>query len=289
MPELPEVEILARHLRPVLKGRTIRGVQVRRPKVIRPTSDQQFRKLLPGAKFLGLTRRGKYLLFELRAKKSRAKFILLGHLGMTGRMFLARKNEPLAKHAAVIFDLGARNFIYEDTRYFGRLTLDSTPVGKLGPEPLDGLFTSELFARELKRSRQPIKVKLLDQSLVAGIGNIYASEALFLAGISPRRPANRLTRSQVEKLWRAIRKVLAVAIQYGSTVPLNFSAEKSDGLFYYGSGIGGGSATGRQDFYTERLRVYDRAGKNCLNCRTPVKRIVQAARSTFFCPNCQKS
>jgi formamidopyrimidine-DNA glycosylase len=283
MPELPEVEILARHLRPLLRGRTIQAVEIRRPEVLEPTSAAQFKNRLNGAKFLGLTRRGKYLLFELRAKDSRDRFQLLGHLGMTGRMFLAQKDGPLPKHAAVILKLGAKIFIYDDTRYFGRLTLDMTPVKKLGPEPLEESFTPELLARELKRSRQPVKVKLLDQSLVAGIGNIYASEALFCAGISPRRAANRLTRRQVERLWRAIREVLAAAIECGSTIPLNFNAHKSDGLFYYGS------ATGDQDFYTERLRIYDRAGQPCLHCQTPVRRIVQAARSTFFCPRCQRA
>ena len=283
MPELPEVEVLARHLRPLLCGRTIGEVEVRRQKVLQPTSVAQFKKVLRGAKFLDLTRRGKYLLFELRQKNSREKIILLGHLGMTGRMFLARKKEPLPKHAAVIFNLGANNFIYEDTRYFGRLTLDLSSVEKLGPEPLDENFTPELFARELKRSRQPVKVKLLDQSLVAGVGNIYASEALFRAGISPRRAANQLTLAQVKKLWRTVREVLFEAIDCGSTIPLNFSAGKSDGLFYFGR------AAGTTDFYAERLQVYDRAGKPCVNCSSPIRRIVQAARSTFFCPCCQKS
>ena len=283
MPELPEVEVLVRHLRPLLCGRTIRDVEVRRPKVLQPTSVTRLKKVLGGAKFLGLTRRGKYLLFELRRKNSRAKIILLGHLGMTGRMFLARKNEPLPKHAAVILNLGANNFIYEDTRYFGRLTLALSSAEALGPEPLDGQFTPGLFARQLKRSRQPIKVKLLDQSLVAGVGNIYASEALFRAGLSPRRAANRLTLRQTKILWHAIREVLTQAIECGSTMPLNFSAGKSNGLFYYGG------AAGAADFYTERLRVYDRAGKPCLHCGSALKRIVQAARSTFFCPRCQKN
>jgi formamidopyrimidine-DNA glycosylase len=288
MPELPEVEVLARHLRPLLCGRTIREIHVRRQDVLLPTSVASFKNSLRGAKFLGLARRGKYLLFELHPnglhpKNSREKIILLGHLGMTGRMFLARKNEPLPKHAAVVLDLGRNNFVYEDTRYFGRLTLDLSSVERLGPEPLDENFTPEIFARELKRSRQPVKVKLLDQSLVAGVGNIYASEALFRAGISPRRAANRLTPGQVKKLRRAVRTVLAEAIACGSTIPLNFSAGRSDGLFYFGS------TAGRKDFTTERLQVYDRAGKPCLHCGTPVKRIVQAARSTFFCPRCQKS
>jgi len=283
MPELPEVEVLARHLRPLLCGCAIREVKVRRQKVLRPTPLAQFNRKLRGAKFLGLTRRGKYLLFELRPKNSAAKIILLGHLGMTGRMFLAPKNEPLPKHAAVIFDLGQVNFIYEDTRYFGRLTFDLSAVERLGPEPLAGDFTPEIFARELKRSRQPVKIKLLDQSLVAGVGNIYASEALFRAGISPRRAANRLTWAQVKKLWRAIRDVLGEAIECGSTLPLNFSAGKPDGLFYFGR------AAGTTDFYEERLRVYDRAGKPCVHCGLRIRRIVQAARSTFFCPACQKS
>jgi formamidopyrimidine-DNA glycosylase len=284
MPELPEVEVLARHLRPLLRGRIIREVAVRREKVLHPTAAATFKKTLRGAKFLGLTRRGKYLLFELRPKNSRRNLILLGHLGMTGRMFLARKTGPLPKHAAVVLDLGAARFIYEDTRYFGRLSLDLSAVEKLGPEPLDQNFTPEIFARALKRSRQPVKIKLLDQTLVAGVGNIYASEALFRAGVSPRRAADRLTAAQVKKLFHAIREVLAAAIECGSTLPLNFNADKaSDGLFYFGR------TAGTADFYTERLQVYDRAGKPCLRCGRPIRRIVQAARSTFFCPHCQKS
>lgn len=209
--------------------------------------------------------------------------MLLGHLGMTGRMFAAKKREPLPKHAAVVFDLGRQNFVYEDTRYFGRLTLDVLAVEKLGPEPLGKEFTPEVFACELKRSRQAIKVKLLDQSLVAGVGNIYASEALFRARISPKLAANRLSFIQVKKLRLAILAVLAEAIAGGSTVPLNFTSVKSDGLFYFGR------APDATDYYKERLRVYDRAGKPCVDCRRPLRRIVQAARSTFYCPHCQKS
>lgn len=283
MPELPEVEILVRHLGPLLRGKTIRGVAVRREKVLRPTSLRHIRKVLRGAKITGLSRRGKYLLFGLRSKHSGKSLTLLGHLGMTGRMFVAKKNKPLPKHAAVAFDLGRQNFVYEDTRYFGRMTLDLSVIEKLGPEPLGDAFQPEAFAETLKRSRQAIKVKLLDQSIVAGVGNIYASEALFRAGISPRQAANRLTFLQVKQLRLAIRKVLTGAIMGGSTVPLNFTGRKSDGLFYFGR------APGMPDFYEERLRVYDRAGKPCVNCRRTIKRIIQAARSTFYCPYCQIS
>jgi formamidopyrimidine-DNA glycosylase len=283
MPELPEVEILARHLRPVLRGKTIHHVEVRRPKIVKPTSVRKLKKSLVGAKFTGLSRRGKYLLFELRSKTSPKSLTLLGHLGMTGRMFVAPKSNPLPKHAAVVFDLGRQYFIYEDTRYFGRMTLDLSTVAKLGPEPLSADFKPQNFGEELKRSRQAIKIKLLDQSLVAGVGNIYASEALFQSRISPELPANRLTPAQVKRLWQGIRNVLAKAIEGGSTVPLSFTGRKSDGLFYFGR------APGTPDFYEERLRVYGRAGKPCIYCRRPIKRIVQAARSTFYCQHCQIS
>jgi len=280
MPELPEVEVLARHLRPMLVGKTIRSVEVRRAKVLQPTSPVCFKKVLGGAKFLGLQRRGKYLLFELRPKKSEKKFFLLGHLGMTGRMYLASKSKPLPKHAAVVLNLGARNFIYEDTRYFGRLTLDCSAAEKLGPEPWDKSFTADQFHEKLQRSRQPVKVKLLDQSLIAGVGNIYASEALFRARISPRRAADKLTPAEAGELLAAVRTVMQEAIDCGSTIPLNFAAQKTDGLFYFGR------AANAPDYYEERLHVYDRAGKPCANCGFPIKRIVQAARSTFFCPRC---
>jgi len=283
MPELPEVEILARHLRPLLLGKTIRRVEVRRAKVVLPTPLRALKRELVGAKFQAVTRRGKYLQFELRAPKLRPPVTLLGHLGMTGRMYLARKNAPLPKHAAVVLELGRQNFIYEDPRYFGRLTLDLSPLDRLGPEPLVGNFPTAAFTRKLKTSRQPIKVKLLDQSLIAGVGNIYASEALFRAGISPRRAANRLTASQAKKLLDCIREVLREAIECGSTIPLNFGEHKSDGLFYYGSAAGG------SDYSHERLLVYDRAGQPCVRCQTPIRRMVQTARSTFFCARCQKS
>ena len=281
MPELPEIEVLARHLRPLLNGKTIRGVDVRRAKVLSPVSPREFRRVLLGAKFTGLSRRGKYLLFRLRSKTDGQHITLLGHLGMSGRMFLAEKNERRPKHAAVVLDLGSRDFIYEDTRYFGRLTLDAAAIEKLGPEPLSDHFQPVKFRRALKRSRQAIKIKLLDQALVAGIGNIYASEALFRARLSPRLAANRLTFAQVRRLWRAIRGVLTEAIAGGSTVPLNYGAGKTDELFYFGR------SPGAPDFYEKRLRVYDRAGKPCPNCRQPIKRIVQGARSTFYCPHCQ--
>lgn len=281
MPELPEVEILVRHLGPVLQGRRIRGVDVRRARVIRPDTPRQFVAALVGAKFLGVRRRAKFLVFQLA--KGRREFQLVGHLGMTGRMYLQPAKVALPKHAAVTFDFGRHRFVYEDPRYFGRLSTASAGLDRLGPEPLDDAFTAARLGVALARSRQPIKVKLLDQSALAGVGNIYASEALFLAGISPRRAARSLKSDDLRRLWRSLRRVLREAIQFGSTVPLNWAAGATgDGLFYYGG------VPGAADYYEERLRVYDRAGQPCPNCQAPIRRIVQAGRSTFFCPRCQR-
>jgi formamidopyrimidine-DNA glycosylase len=281
VPELPEVEVLCRHLGPLLIGRTIGRAQVHRAKVVAPDSPRKFANALRGAQFIGLGRRGKYLVFTVR-KANREPFPLVGHLGMTGRMYLLPAGKPFPKHAAVVLNLGSDNFVYEDTRYFGRLTLNARAIEQLGPEPLDPLFSSEALAGVLRRSSQAIKVKLLDQSAVAGVGNIYASEALFRAGLSPRMAARRLSQKQVERLWIALRGVLTEAIARGSTLPLDYAgAETRDRLFYFGQ------AQGPSDFYEERLLVYDRAGQACSNCGNAIKRLVQAARSTFYCPHCQ--
>jgi len=283
VPELPEVEVLVRHLAPLLVGRVIRSVQVKRAKVVAPSSIPDFRRALLGAKFGDLARRGKYLVFELRRVGLRKPLTVAGHLGMTGRMYLSPAKAPLPKHAAVVLGLGRNNFVFEDTRYFGRLTLDPRGLQGLGPEPLGPEFKVEHLADGLRRSGQPIKVKLLDQSVLAGIGNIYASEALFRAGIAPTLSARQLSNGQVERLWRAIRAVLRQAIRCGSTVPLNYAGEgKRDGLFYFGR------APGTPDYYEERLRVYDRAGRPCPKCGIAIKRLVQSARSTFYCPRCQR-
>lgn len=281
MPELPEVEVLVRHLREVLPGRRIKSVTVRRAKVLGVTTVHELSDELVGRKFSAVRRRGKYLLFDLEGPR-RASVTLVGHLGMTGRMYVQPAKTALPKHAAVVLRLDRGDFVFEDTRYFGRFTLDKSAVARLGPEPLANDFTVKGFAEALRHSSQAIKVKLLNQSLVAGIGNIYASEALYRAGISPRRAARTLTFPEVKRLWQAIREVLRQAIRGGSTVKLAFAPGANDGLYYFGSAAN--SST-----YEERLLVYDRAGKLCSRCQTPIRRLVQAARSTFFCPHCQAS
>jgi len=282
VPELPEVEVLVRHLAPVLQNKKVRDVEVRRARIIAPTSIRKLKTSLRGAEFIELTRRGKFLLFTLRAPNKSEPVNLLGHLGMTGRMYLLPSQTALPKHAAVVLNLGDETFVFEDTRYFGRFTLDLSALEKLGPEPLAEEFSTDYLAQALSKSRQPIKVKLLDQSLVAGVGNIYASEALFRAGISPRMSARKLKFTQVERLRQSIQEVLTEAIEGGSTTPLDYSGtELRDRLFYFGT-------SESANHYEERLRVYDREGQSCAVCGNPIRRIVQATRSTFYCRTCQR-
>lgn len=284
MPELPEVEVLARHLAPLLVGRRVRGVTVYRPRVIRPHGVEDFCRRLQGARFTGLQRRAKYLVFSLRRGGTRTDFSLLGHLGLTGRLYLLPSGAALPRHCAVALDLGRHRLVFEDTRYFGRMTLANGCLNRLGPEPLGRDFTPACLDAALRGSRQAIKVRLLDQRVVAGLGNIYASEALFRARLSPRRAAGSLSAAEVRRLHRAIRAVLREAIRFGSTVPLDWSgAAGRDRLFYYGR------AAGTEDFYAERLTVYDRAGQPCRRCGTVIRRGVQAGRSTFYCPRCQRT
>jgi len=281
VPELPEVEVLVRHLSPLLRGRVVREVVVLRTKPLRPTTARSLATRLTGARFLEVGRRAKFLVFELE-RDGGGRQRLLGHLGMTGRMYLQPTAAQLPKHAVVWMGLGGERLVYEDPRGFGRFTLSLDGLEGLGPEALGVEFTAEHLAEGLGRTAQAVKVKLLDQTLVAGLGNIYAAEALFRAGVPPRTAGRRLVRAQIGRLWQAIREVLTEAIGWGSTVRPDLPGSgRNDARFYYG-GEGG-------EFRTQNLLVYDRAGEPCARCGTPIRRIVQAARSTFFCPGCQRA
>ena len=281
MPELPEVEILVRYLKPLVVGKGIGKVSVHRPKSVRPISPSRMSQALGGAKIIGLRRRAKYLLFELQ-KSGDETFLMLGHLGMTGRMYVQSAREELPKHAAVSFRLGRGVFVFEDTRYFGRLTLDTASLDSLGPEPLSEHFNGEVLHAALRRCKQAIKPKLLDQTMLAGVGNIYASEALWRAQISPRKMSRRLSSAQCDALAQTIVEVMSEAIESGSTMALDFAGKgKGDGLFYYGSQDDEGD-------YGEPLMVYDCEGEPCERCGALIRKIVQASRSTYFCPKCQR-
>ncbi len=281
MPELPEVEVLVRYLKPLVSGKVIGQATVHRAKSVRPGSVSRMRRIVEGSKIISLRRRAKYLLFELKKGKGDT-FLMLGHLGMTGRMYVQPARKPLPKHTAVSFRLGRGVFVFEDTRYFGRLTLDTTSLDSLGPEPLSEDFSGKILHAALGHCKQAIKPKLLDQTLLAGVGNIYASEVLWRARISPRKMSRRLTLIQCEALAQSIVEVLTEAIKCGSTVALNFAGYgESDGVFYYGS-------QDEDENYEERLMVYDGEGEPCERCGTLIRRIVQVARSTYFCPKCQR-
>jgi formamidopyrimidine-DNA glycosylase len=283
MPELPEVEVLVRHLAPLVRGRRVTELQIARKRVVRPQPSPDLERELSGATFMDVRRRGKYLLFDYHVPRDEGVRTLLAHLGMTGRIFLQAAKAPLPRHVVAFIGLGKDRWIFEDPRGFGRLSLDLSPLELLGPEPLAGSFTPDLLRRSLRRSRQAVKLRLLDQATVAGLGNIYACEALHRAGISPRRVARRLTRVEVERLHDAIRGVLVDAISLGSTLPLQFAASGSgDRLFYFGQSSGAARDA------SERFAVYDRAGQPCPQCATPIRRLIQGGRSTFHCPRCQR-
>ncbi len=279
MPELPEVQVLVSYLQQALPGRKIVDVDVRREKSIRPNSPSELIAGLQGHRFERVERRAKYLIFHLKHGRQHQR--LLGHLGMTGRLYIQPKQEELPKHTALALELDKGRFVFEDTRYFGRISLDLSALDKLGPEPLSDAFQVATFHTGLKRSRQAIKVRLLATDLVVGVGNIYASEALHRARINPRTPACRLSKKRVERLHAAIRATLEEAIQLGSTLPLDWAGKnRGDQLFYFGREKSGKS-------FEERFRVYGREGEPCQTCSMPIRRLVQAARSTFFCPKCQ--
>jgi formamidopyrimidine-DNA glycosylase len=276
MPELPEVEVLVRHLDRVLPGRRILGATVHRPRVARPETSATLAKALRGATVERVRRRAKYLLFDIRHASGRER-ALVSHLGMTGRMWVQDATAPLPKHAAVSLELDSGRFVFEDVRGFGRMNLDVAALDSLGPEPWADAFTPEALHRALGTSRQAIKVRLLDQTLVAGVGNIYASEALFRAGISPKRKARLLKPAEAAALRDSIRTVLEEAIARGMKLP----PDAPDAARYY-------RAETVEVPEEPRFNVYDRRGFPCPRCAAPIRRITQAARSTYFCPHCQR-
>lgn len=283
MPELPEVEILVRHLRPLVLGKRVQAVTVLRPKAVRPLSAQRFAELLDGAEIAAVGRRAKYLCFDLAGGRGSRPCRLLGHLGMTGRMYLQARGEPRARHVSVVIGLGADDWVFEDPRQFGGLTFDEERLEGLGPEPLADGFTEAVLRAGLGASHQAVKVRLMDQQVLAGLGNIYASEALHSAGIAPHRPAGSLKPAELVRLRDGIRAVLETAIRTGESLALDFAGGGGgDGLFYYGRAAEAPASA------EERFRVYDRAGQPCGTCQQPIERSVLAGRSTYFCRRCQR-
>jgi formamidopyrimidine-DNA glycosylase len=287
MPELPEVETVRRGLEPVLAGARLARVEARRPDLRFPLP-ANFVQVLTGATITGLTRRAKYLLGALDREDT-----LVMHLGMSGRFEIARPEgverpgeflyaaDPDPKHAHIVFETeaGAR-VTYYDPRRFGYMALVNTATlhlhpwfAGLGPEPLSEQYDAARLRAAFKDRRQGPKTLLLDQRIVAGLGNIYVCEALNRARISPFRASGGISRPRLEALGTEIRAVLNEAIAAGGSTLRDYA-----------------QANGALGYFQHRFRVYDREGEPCLNdgCGGVIARKVQAGRSTFYCPTCQR-
>ena len=300
MPELPEVEHVVRALRPVVVGRRVLAIEIKLPKLIAPTASSLFNRKLKGGTITGVSRRGKYILIELACKRAlpygRASdtsgarehqkpapqqgLVLITHLRMTGKFLSLAADDPLPKHAHAIFYLdNDRRLVFCDQRQFGVMKLVSRTrlaktkgISELAPEPFGEDFTSSYLKETLSRSRRTLKTLLLDQTKVLGLGNIYAAEALFRAGVNPFKIAATLSSKRTERLHQAILDVLSEAITDSSTSRVNL--EQPNG-FSYGEAF-------------ERFwQVYEREGEPCVNCGARIKRVKHGGRSTYWCPRCQ--
>lgn len=270
MPELPEVETVVRALRQPLVGRTFTGVRNSWPRHISTPSVDELKVRLPGCQVKSIHRRAKYLVFSLTQGET-----LIAHLKMSGHLAVVNADLPTDKHVHTVFALdNGQELRFRDPRKFGRVYLVHNPeqiLGKLGPEPLEDSFTPELLQQRLNGRSRAIKPLLLDQELIAGVGNIYADEALFYAKLRPTRPANTLSQSDIRALHTAIQKVLNLGIEReGASIDIYVKPDGSKGDMQ------------------NAVAVFRRTGSPCYECGRPVERIVLGGRSTHFCPHCQK-
>ncbi|MCG8492541.1 MAG: bifunctional DNA-formamidopyrimidine glycosylase/DNA-(apurinic or apyrimidinic site) lyase [Sneathiellales bacterium] len=276
MPELPEVETVTRGLEGALLNDQFTSVTLRR-KNLRFPFEEGFAEKLTNKTITRLLRRAKYILMHFEDGT-----VMIGHLGMSGSFRIdARPVETPDKHDHVIFKTkGGKTVRYHDPRRFGFMILtteeelpDHPQIAPIGPEPLGNEFNGPVLAERLKGKKGPIKTALLDQKVVAGVGNIYACEALHLSGISPKRVAGTIKGKRADSLADAIKAVLSSAIRSGGSTLRNYS-----------------TTSGELGYFQHSFQVYDREGVPCPNeaCDGTVKRMVQSGRSTFFCPSCQR-
>jgi formamidopyrimidine-DNA glycosylase len=265
MPELPEVETIRNELSPHIIGHTVTGITLFDDRIVRQPPVEEFNSRIIGQTITGVGRRGKYLFFSLTGGQT-----LVVHLKMTGSLWLAPPDRFVR---AVIHLDGGVKIYFRDPRKFGVMWLvkdKNTVTSKLGPEPLEADFTPQVLAQRLSGRTAPIKALLCDQSFVAGIGNMYADEALFLAKIHPLRPGRSLSTEEVERLYHAIQQVLRAAI--------NNKGASTDTYFRPSGEIG----TAHFQF-----RVAHRRGESCPVCGTPLERLPIRNRGSYFCPKCQ--
>lgn len=271
MPELPEVETVARDLRPLLVGRSLLSIQ-RSKKSLRQKWSKKCEPALLGSKVTAIHRRGKWLLIEL----DRGPFLMV-HLGMTGQFTVVQPGTAKEDHTHFVFHLdNGSELRFRDIRRFGSITYfadrarwEGYLADRLGPEPWD--LAAQDWQAKLAKSKRSLKAILLDQTIIAGVGNIYADESCFAAGIDPRRTGHRLEAKEGSRLLQSIRVVLDRAIEYRGSSIRNYVG---------GSGLRGG--------FQDEFAAYGRTGKPCITCETPIQCVRLAGRSTHFCPRCQK-
>ncbi len=276
MPELPEVETVVRGLQKVLPGRRI--VEVRLGKTDFIEDPAALERELPGSRIAAVRRYGKFLVFDLESPqagthKPALLIHLLIHLGMTGQLITCAPDASIAPHTHVFFVLDdGRELRYKDPRRFGNMQMvvqgNGSPLGSLGPDPLEATETE--FVQQLRGHRARIKALLLDQSVLRGMGNIYADESLWRARINPMRLASSLKEAELRQLYRAVQTILKEAIRLrGSSI--------SDYV----------DCSGERGEFQLKHRVYQREGKKCARCKALIRRVIVAGRSSHFCPNCQ--
>ena len=271
MPELPEVETTRRGIAPHIENNTISNIIVRNRSLRWPVPTG-LKSKLNNQVIRSVTRRAKYLLINTDAGT------LILHLGMSGSLRILPINEAIDKHDH--FEIQFKDdtcLRLRDPRRFGAVLwskddpADHKLLASLGPEPLDKIFNAALLFERSRKRKTSIKQFIMDAKIVVGVGNIYASESLFLAGIRPTKPAGKITKAQAEELVSAIKKILSAAIKQGGTTLKNFK-----------------SSDGKPGYFKQKLKVYDRKGEPCVKCKKPIKQIILGQRSTFYCTHCQK-
>ena len=263
MPELPEVETVVRSLRPLV-GRRIATAEFTNLRVLRGGDPDHMATRLAGHRIERVQRYGKFIVASIEGGG-----YLMIHLGMTGRLLLGG---PTGKHTHAVLTFDRGTLLFDDSRQFGCIEFSEEfprRVARLGPEPLEIAFAD--FAPAVKRRKTRIKALLLNQTFLRGLGNIYADEALFRAGIHPEAMASRIRADRARKLYDAIVKVLTEAIEAGGSSISDYV-----------------DAEGRKGFFQFSHRVYQRTGEPCTKCKTPIRRVIVAQRSSHFCPKCQK-
>ena len=271
MPELPEVETSRRGITPHIFGKTFQDVIIRQPSLRWPVPGALLANTLPGLQLQNIERRGKYLLLIT------TKGTLLIHLGMSGNVRITAPDEPVLKHDHVDFVFTDQTVLrFNDQRRFGAVLWTANPIeqhpllSELGPEPLSEQFSAEYLFSRCQNRRIPIKSLIMDSHVVVGVGNIYASESLFMAGIHPSRSAADINLSQCQRLADAIKTVLQWAINQGGTTLRDFV-----------------NAQGKPGYFQQSLSVYGRAGEDCLRCEEPIQQLKIAQRASYFCSHCQ--